>query len=182
MSKRKKEGFIAAAVLAWAALHFYTSVRTFFENWYNTYTAWSWTFLGLWALGLLAMDVLLYFPEEGDAEPLRSVKWYWGAGTGLMAVSFAGVLADFRTVPGWIAIIFFILMFLVPANQLLAFSWLLFHQMAGLDGSALNRAGWFAGLLFCLIHFIYFVWLHRRARERGGTAHGPVGPGTGTVE
>ena len=47
MSEKKKKILTAAAVMVCVVLHFYTSIRTFFENWYNDYTAWSWTFLGL---------------------------------------------------------------------------------------------------------------------------------------
>lgn len=66
MSARTKMAIGAAAVTACVILHFYTSVRTFFENWYNDYTVWSWTFLGLWLLCLLALDIWLYFFGGGE--------------------------------------------------------------------------------------------------------------------
>lgn len=40
---------------AWVILHFYTSVRAFFENMYRFYTVSSWVLLGLWFLGLPAL-------------------------------------------------------------------------------------------------------------------------------
>ena len=83
MSERTKKGLGATAVTSCVILHFYTGVRTFFENWYYTYTASSWIFLGLWLLCLLALDVWLYF--FGGAELLRSLKWFWGFSSALAA-------------------------------------------------------------------------------------------------
>lgn len=180
MSERRKRALTAAAVTACVVLHFYTSIRTFFENWYYSYTVWSWTFLGLWLLGLMALDIWLCF--FGGAELLRSLKWYWGFSALVFAVFFLGVLLDYTTPPALFTALIVILMFLAPVNQCLAFSWLLFDQIAGLTGSARYNIWWGAGLLFCLIHFIYIAWLHHRARQRGETAHGPVDPGAGTVE
>lgn len=178
MSEQRKKALTIAVVTACVILHVYTSIRTFFENWYYTYTGWSWTFLGLWLLGLLALDSWLRL--FGGAELLRSLKWYWGFSTLLFAVFFLGILLDYTTPPAPLTILLVISMFLAPVNQCLAFSWLLFDRIAGLTGSARYNVWWGAGLLFCLIHFIYIAWLHRRAKRR--EAHGPVDPGAGTVE
>ena len=69
--------------------------------------------------------------------------------------------------------------FLTPLNQLLAFSSWLSDRM---PGRGFWSGEWPAMLLFCLLNFVYIVWLHRRAKTRGEMADGPVGPGTGTVE
>ena len=180
MSEKKKKILTAAAVTACVVLHFYTSIRTFFENWYNDYTAWSWTFLGLWLAGLLALDIWLWF--FGGAELLRSLKWYWGFSTLLFAAFSLGILLNYTTPPAPFTVLIVILMFLAPVNQCLAFSWLLFDQIAGFSGSAQYIALWCTGLLFCLAHFIYIARLHRQAQKRGETPHGPVGPGAGTME
>lgn len=180
MSAGTKKAIGAAAVTACVTLHFYTSIRTFFENWYYTYTASSWIFLGLWLLGLLTLDIWLRF--FGGAELLRSLKWYWGFSALLFAVFFLGVLLDYTTPPALFTVPIVILMFLAPVNQCLAFSWLLFDRIAGLAGSARYNVWWCAGLLFCLAHFIYIAWLHRRAKQRGETDHGPVDPGAGILE
>ncbi len=176
MSERRKKVLGAAAVTAYVILHFYTSVRTFFENWYYTYTASSWTFLGLWLLCLLALDVWLYF--FGGAELPRSLKWFWGFSAALAA---GGLLVSTQRLSlDWAATLWIICGFVTPLYQLMAFAWLLFDEWAGLRGSLRFSVWWSAMLAFCLVHFIYFAWLHRRAKRRGD--HGPVDPGAGTVE
>lgn len=169
---------IAAAVPAWMLLHFYTSIRTFFESWYYTYTNWSWAFLGIWLLGLLALDVWLYF--FGGAKLLRGLKWYWalsaGLGTGALLTALEVLQQDWALVPGALCSV------LTPLWQILAFAWLVFDKMAGLRGSVLYGTLWSAGVLFCLIHFAYIAWLYRRAEEKGVSFHGHVDPGEGTVE
>ena len=89
-------------------------------------------------------------------------------------------MATLRLSLGWVEILGMICALLTPLYQLLAFSWLLFDELAGLRGSLRFGVDWSAILLFCLIHFIYFAWLHRQAKRR--EEHGPVDPGTGTVE
>lgn len=172
MSARTKKTVGAAVVAACVILHFYTSVRTFFENWYNDYTVWSWTFLGLWLLCLLALDIWLFF--LGGAELLRSLKWFWGFSDLLFAVFFLGGLLDW-TLPDLAALVFVICSFLTPLYQLEAVFWLL-----RVPAEPVLRV--FIGFLFCLIHFVYIARLHRRAKERGETAHGPVDPGAGILE
>lgn len=167
---------IAAAVPIWVVLHFYTAIRTFLEGWYYTYTNWSWTFLGLWLLGLLALDTWLYF--SGGAKLLRSLKWYWALSAGLGIGALLTALEVLQQ--GWALGV--ICSFVTPLNQILAFAWGLFFMMASLQGKVLYGALWTAGVLFCLIHFAYVAWLYRRIREKGETVNGPVDPGEGTVE
>ena len=64
MGDNRKWSAADFAALLWVALHLYTSVRSFFEGWYYTYTAWSWALLGIWLLGLLALDARLYVSER----------------------------------------------------------------------------------------------------------------------
>ena len=168
----KRQRAVGTAAFAWFVLHVFTAVRTFFENWYNTYTGWSWMFLGIWLLGLLALDAWLY--ASGKAEPLRSLKWFWGFSAGMYGVMTLCALLDW-TMPDLAALVFVICSFVTPVHQLTAFAWL-FRGLAG------PGAGTFAGWLFCLAHFVYLTWLHRQARQRGETVHGPVDPGAGTVE
>lgn len=174
MNKRR---VIGASVLAWAVLHLYTSVRTLFENMYYTYTGWSWFFLGLWLSGLLALDALLYF--FGGAKLLRSLKWYWGFSAVLAA---GGLLIALEILwSDWATVVGILCSLPTPLNQLLAFSWLLFDELAGIKGHVLFGTEWSAVLLFCLLHFAYTAWLHRRAEKGGEAADGPVGPGTGAM-
>lgn len=172
MSAGTKTAIGAAVVTACVILHFYTSVRTFFENWYNDYTVWSWTFLGLWLLCLLVLDIWLYF--LGGAELLRSLKWYWGFSTLLFAVLFLGVLLDW-TMPDLAALVIVICSFLTPLFQLEAVFW----RFCESAGPALRV---FAGFLLSLMHFVYIARLCRRTGQRGETAHGPVDPGAGILE
>lgn len=178
MSERTKKGLGATAVTSCVILHFYTGVRTFFENWYYTYTASSWIFLGLWLLCLLALDVWLYF--FGGAELLRSLKWFWGFSSALAAGGL--LVATLRLSLDWAVILGMICAFVTPLYQLMAFAWLLFDELAGLRGSLRFGVWWSATLLFCLIHFIYIVRLHRRAVKKGAPPDGPVDPGVETKE
>lgn len=183
---RTKKGTAALVTLCvllhfWACvlLHAYTSIYTFFQSWYSTYTAWAWISLGLWLLVLLALDIWLFFSVV--TEPLRTLKWYWGSGAGVFAAIFlVGLLGieipDLLTAP----VVF--LLFLFPANQMEAFSWQLFHEWAALSRTARSYATCGLDLLFCLIHFVYTAWLLRRVRKRGALSNGPVDPGAGTVE
>jgi len=79
----------------------------------------------------------------------------------------AGGLLDatLRLSLGWVEILGMICAFLTPLYQLLAFAWLLFDKLLGIRGSTLYGVEWPAILLFCLGHFIYFAWLHRRAER-----------------
>lgn len=176
MGDNRKWSAADFATLLWVALHLYTSVRSFFEGWYYTYTAWSWAFLGIWLLGLLALDARLYVSERPGL--LRLVKWYWAFSAALAAgglmVSTLSLSLEWAMTPGMICAL------LTPLYQFMAFAWLLFDELAGLRGSLRFGVWWSAMLAFCLIHFVYFAWLHRRAKRRGD--HGPVDPGTGTME
>lgn len=179
MSEKAGKRFTGAAA-AWAVLHFLTGVRAFFESWYNTYTGLSWALLGIWLLGLLAVDVWMYF--SGGPEPLRSLKWYWGFSAGLYGVMLLAILLDWPSCPDWIALIFVISTFLTPFHQLTAFLWLLLQGLAGLGGRALADGQCAAGMLFCLAHFAYTARLLRRARKKGAPPYGPLEPGTGAME
>lgn len=162
MNKRR---IIGASVLAWVLLHFYTSFTTFFESWYKTYTGRSWILLGVWLLGLLALDVCLVF---GGAELLRSLKWYWGFSAGLYGVILLGTLLDW-SFPDLAAFVVVLSSFLTPFHQLTAFNWLLFGETAGFGRRTLSYLQCSGGLLFCLVHFAYIAWLHHRTRK-GETA------------
>lgn len=165
------------AAVGWVALHLYTSVLAFMHGLYQTYTNLTWVLLSVWLLGQLAIDVWISSRRPGL---LRFVKWFWGFSTALAA---GGLLAaTLRLSLGWVEILGMICALLTPLYQLLAFTWLLFDELAGLRGNVRFGVSWSAMLLFCLIHFIYFTWLHHRARQRGETARGPVDPGAGTVE
>ena len=165
------------AAVGWVALHLYTSVLAFMHSLYQTYTSWTWVLLAVWLLGLVALDVWL---AGGRPGLLRFAKWYWAFSAALAAGGL--LVATLRLSLNWAEILGMICALLTPLYQLVAFSWLLFDELAGLRGSVQFGVSWSAMLLFCLIHFIYFAWLHHRARQRGETAHGPVDPGAGTVE
>ena len=185
MNRTKKSTAVAvtACVLlhfcACTLLHIYTSIYAFSESWYNTYAAWPWISLGLWLLVLLALDIWLFFSVV--TEPLRTLKRYWGFGTGVFAAVFLAGLLGIK-LPDLLTVPVVILIFLFPANQIQAFSWLLFHECTALSRTAQSYATCGLDLLFCLIHFIYFAWLHRRAVKKGAPPDGPVDPGAGTVE
>lgn len=133
----------------------------------------------VWLAGLLVLDVRLV---SGGAGLLRFVKWYWGFSAALAAgVILAAELELIRDVNG-ILVFGVLCSFLTPLNQLLAFTWLLSKELAGLPAIVRYSGGCGAALFVCLLHFLYFTWLRRRAKTRGETAHGPVDPGTGTVE
>lgn len=165
--------------VGWVALHLYTSVSAFGYGLYQTYTTRFWILLGVWLVGLLVLDVRLV---SGGAGLLRFAKWYWAVSAALTAgVILAAELELIRDVNG-ILVFGVLCSFLTPLNQLLAFTWLLSKELAGLSGILRYGAGCGAVLFFCVLHFLYFAWLHRRAKQRGATAHGPVDPGAGTVE
>lgn len=168
-----------AESLLWVALHLYTSVSAFGYGLYQTYTTRFWILLVVWLAGLLVLDVRLV---SGGAGLLRFVKWYWGFSAALAAgVILAAELQLIRDVNG-ILVFGVLCSFLTPLNQLLAFTWLLSKELAGLPAIVRYSWGCGAALFVCLLHFLYFTWLRRRAKTRGETAHGPVDPGTGTVE
>ena len=168
-----------AESLLWVALHLYTSVSAFGYGLYQTYTTRFWILLVVWLAGLLVLDVRLV---SGEAGLLRFVKWYWGFSAALAAgVILAAELQLIRDVNG-ILVFGVLCSFLTPLNQLLAFTWLLSKELAGLPAIVRYSGGCGAALFVCLLHFLYFTWLRRRAKTRGETAHGPVDPGTGTVE
>ena len=179
MGDNKRWSAADVAAVAWVALHVYASVHAFGYSLYQTYTSWTWVLLAVWLLGLLALDVWL---AGGRPGLLRFAKWYWASCSALAAgVILAADLDLIRDVNGFL--VFAVLCsFLTPLNQLLAFTWLLSKELAGLSGVLRYGAGCGAVLFFCVLHFLYFAWLHRRAKQRGATAHGPVDPGTGTVE
>ena len=177
MGDNKRWSAADFAALAWVALHLYTSVQAFLHSLYQTYTSWTWVLLSVWLLGLLALDVWL---AGGRPGLLRFAKWYWVFSAALAAGGL--LVATLRLSLNWAEILGMICALLTPLYQLMAFSWLLFDELAGLRGSVQFGVRWSAMLLFCLIHFIYFTWLHHRAGQRGATNHGPVDPGTGTVE
>ena len=168
-----------AESLLWVSLHLYTSVSAFGYGLYQTYTTRFWILLVVWLAGLLVLDVRLV---SGGAGLLRFVKWYWGFSAALAAgVILAAELQLIRDVNG-ILVFGVLCSFLTPLNQLLAFTWLLSKELAGLPAIVRYSGGCGAALFVCLLHFLYFTWLRRRAKTRGETAHGPVDPGTGTVE
>ena len=177
MGDNKRWSAAGFAAVGWVALHVYASVQAFLHSLYQTYTSQTWVLLAVWLLGLVALDVWL---AGGRPGLLRFAKWYWAFSAALAA---GGLLAaTLRLSLSWAEILGMICALLTPLYQLMAFSWLLFDELAGLRGSVQFGVSWSAMLLFCLIHFIYFTWLHHRARQRGETAHGPVDPGAGTVE
>ena len=163
MEENKRWSAADFAALLWAALHLYASVQAFKYGLYQTYTGWIWVLLAVWFLGLLALDVWL---AGGRPGLLRFAKWYWAFSAALAAgVILAAELDLIHDVNGFL--IFGVLCsFLTPLNQLLAFTWLLFKWMAGLPGMSRYGVGCGAALFVCLLHFLYFAWLHRRAKER----------------
>lgn len=175
MGDNKRWSAAGFAAVGWVVLHVYASVQAFLHSLYQTYTSWTWVLLAVWLLGLVALDVWL---AGGRPGLLRFAKWYWAFSAALAA---GGLLAaTLRLSLNWAEILGMICALLTPLYQLVAFSWLLFDELAGLRGSVQFGVSWSAMLLFCLIHFIYFAWLHRRAKRR--EAHGPLDPGAGTVE
>lgn len=172
MGDNKKWSAADFAALLWIILHFYASVHAFMYGLYQNYTGWTWTLLSVWIVGLLALDAWLYV--SGREELLRSLKWFWGFSAGLYGVMVLSNLLDW-TMPDTVAVVFVICALVTPFFQMTAISWLL-KKLAGLD------TGNLMGFLFCLIHFIYIVRLHRRAVKKGAPPDGPVDPGAGTVE
>lgn len=177
MGDKKKWSAADFAAVGWVILHFYASVHAFGYGLYQTYTGWTWVLLTVWLLGLLALDVWL---AGGRPGLLRFAKWYWAFSAALAAgVILAADLGLIHDVNGFV--VFGVLCsFLTPLNQMQAFSWLLFKWLADLPGMVRYSGGSGVALFVCLLHFIYFAWLHRRAKRR--EEHGPVDPGTGTVE
>ena len=163
MEENKRWSAADFAALLWAALHLYASVQAFKYGLYQTYTGWIWVLLAVWFLGLLALDVWL---ASGRPGLLRFAKWCWAFSAALAAgVILAAELDLIHDVNGFL--IFGVLCsFLTPLNQLLAFTWLLFKWMAGLPGMSRYGVGCGAALFVCLLHFLYFAWLHHRAKER----------------
>lgn len=172
MGDNKRWSAADVAAVAWVALHFYTGVHAFLYGLHRTYTSWTWVLLGIWLLGLLALDIWLY--ASGGAELLRSLKWLWGFSAGMYGVMVLGGLLDW-TIPDMVALVFVICAFVTPLFQQEALFWL-FRETVGL------KPGAFIGFLFCLLHFVFIAWLHRRAKQRGETDHGPVDPGAGILE
>ena len=85
---------------------------------------------------------------------------------GQAALAAGGLFVSTLSISWWVVILLgTICAFLTPLYQLLAFAWLLFDKLLGIRGSTLYGVEWPAILLFCLVHFIYFAWLHRRAER-----------------
>ena len=126
------------AAVAWVALHVYASVQSFRHGLYQTYTGRTWALLTIWLLGLLALDAWL---SAGRPGLLRFAKWYWGFSAALATGVILAVELDLiRDVNGFL--VFAVLCsFLTPLNQLLAFTWLLFKELAGLSGIVRYGAG-----------------------------------------
>ena len=82
MGDNKRWSTADVAALLWVVLHFFTSIHSYFESWYYTYTGWSWAFLGIWLLGQVVIDVWI---SSGKPGLLRFVKWYWGISAVLAA-------------------------------------------------------------------------------------------------
>ena len=177
MGDNKRWSAADFAAVAWVALHFYTSVSAFGYGLYQTYTTRFWILLVVWLVGLLVLDVRLV---SGGAGLLRFAKWYWASSAALALGTL--LVATLRLSLDWALVAGVLCALLTPLFQLLAFSWLLFDEFAGLRGSARFGVVWSVILLFCLAHFIYFAWLYCRAKQRGAMPHGPVDPGAGTVE
>ena len=177
MGDNKRWSAAGFAAVGWVVLHVYASVQAFLHSLYQTYTSWTWVLLAVWLLGLVALDVWL---AGGRPGLLRFAKWYWAFSAALAAGGL--LVATLRLSLNWAEILGMICALLTPLYQLVAFSWLLFDELAGLRGSVQFGVSWSAMLLFCLIHFIYFAWLHRRAVKKGVPPDGPVDPGAGTVE
>lgn len=175
MGDNKRWSAADFAAVGWVALHIYASVSAFGYGLYQTYTTRFWILLAVWLLGLVALDGWL---AGGRPGLLRFAKWYWAFSSALALGAL--LAATLRLSLDWALVVGVLCSMLTPLFQLLAFSWLLFDELAGLRGSLRFGVDWSAILLFCLIHFIYFAWLHRRAKRR--EEHGPVDPGTGTVE
>ena len=162
MGDNKRWSAADFAALLWVALHFYTSVEAFMYSLHQNYSSRIWVLLTVWLLGLLALDAWLY--AAGRPGLLRFVKWYWGISAVLAA---GGLFVSTLSVSFWVVILLWtICAFLTPLYQLLAFAWLLFDKLLGIRGSTLYGVEWSAILLFCLVHFIYFAWLHRRAERK----------------
>ena len=177
MGDSKKWSAVDFAAVVWVILHFYASVHAFGYGLYQTYTGRTWVLLTVWLLGLLALDVWL---AGGRPGLLRFAKWYWAFSAALAAgVILAADLGLIHDVNGFV-VLGVLCSFLTPLNQLLAFTWLLFQWLADLPGMVRYSGGSGVALFVCLLHFIYFAWLHRRAKRR--EEHGPVDPGAGTVE
>uniref|UniRef100_UPI00272A1C1B hypothetical protein n=1 Tax=uncultured Oscillibacter sp. TaxID=876091 RepID=UPI00272A1C1B len=148
MGDNKRWSSADIAALLWVVLHFFTSIHSYFESWYYTYTGWSWAFLGIWLLGQVVIDVWI---SSGKPGLLRFVKWYWGISAALAA---GGLFVSTLSVSFWVGILLWtICAFLTPLYQLLAFAWLLFDKLLGIRGSTLYGVEWSAILLFCLSNF-----------------------------
>ncbi len=178
MGDNKRWSAADFAALLWVALHFYTSVEAFMYSLYQNYSSRIWVLLTVWLLGLLALDAWLY--AAGRPGLLRFVKWYWVFSAAMAAAVILAAELDLIHDVNGILVFGVLCTFLTPLNQLLAFTWLLFQWLAGLPGMVRYSGGCGAVLFVCVIHFIYFAWLHRRAKRR--EAHGPLDPGAGTVE
>jgi len=175
MDERTKKSLTATAMLVWVGLQLYTNVDTIIGSMYYTFTGRTWIAMGAWFLSLLALDALLYF--FGGRKLLRVLKWYWAfcvVPSALAVLHLLGLPLN--------SLIIIICALFAPLYQPIAFSWLLFEKIAGLESSVCFGVGRSAGLLFCFIQFAYMAWLCRRAKKRGETENGPVGPGAGTVE
>jgi len=174
MDERTKKPLTATAMLVWVGLQLYTNVDTLMGSMYYTYTGRTWIAMGAWFLSLLALDALLYF--FGGRKLLRVLKWYWAFCVIPSALAVLHLLG--LPVNGLIIIICALF---APLFQPMAFSWLLFQKIAGLEWNVCVGVGWSSVLLFCLIQFTYMAWLFRRAKKRGETENGSVGPGAGTM-
>lgn len=167
MGDKRRWRAVNAGALLWMALHVCTSVYAILCGLYRSYSGGSWALLGFWLLALLVLDAWLYV--SGDAELLRSLKWFWGFSSGMFGIMLLVEWLDW-TVPDLAALVFVICSFLTPVHQLEALLW----RARELMGRELRTI---AGCLFCLMHFVYLTRLHRRAMEKGVPPDGPVDRG-----
>lgn len=170
--KKRRWRAVNAGALLWMVLHVCAGVRALLCGIYRNYSSRTWVLLGLWLLTLPALDAWLYV--SGDAELLRSLKWFWGFSSGMYGVMLLAERLNW-TMPDPALLAFVTGSLLTSIHQLEALLW----RARELAGRELRT---FAGCLFCLTHFVYLIRLHRRAMKKGALPDGPLDSGTGTVE
>ena len=156
---------LTLCALAWVVLHAVTAVRNFIlllDCAFSGFDALSALLGGAYLAGLLGTGWLTYAAGSRTAAGVFLKFWaVCGLLTAGMALVGEGPPANLLLLPFGL---------LTPWFPL---SWLReWMEVPALHGAA---------FLLCLGEFLYYAWVRRRV-DRKGESHGPVGPGTGTVE
>ena len=141
----------------WLGLHLYVACRNIGDSLYVTFNGWTFFWVAVYTLILLALNVLLYFLNSPSAA--RSWARYW---TFCVAVCTLTLLCSCLKVQVGLWAVF-------PIAATPLVHWIPLWDVMFSRNSILGIG---CTLLLCAAHLIYFLWLMRRGNKE--EVHGPV--------